>query len=180
MDIEFDRNTFKNLVHFVCSQCSDTALLGATKLNKILWLSDLMVYLNTGKSLTGETYLKRQFGPVPSSILSVLEELQDEGKILVRESTHYGRPKREYIVLEDADSDWLLGENRRWVEEIIDDVCTNHTASSISDFSHTQIYDAARAGEEIPHYAMFMANSGVIEEADLEWAKESLQSALAA
>ena len=60
---------FKKLVHYVCSQCSgDVSKLGAVKLNKALWLSDLVAYYQLGQPITSARYVKRQFGPVPSQL----------------------------------------------------------------------------------------------------------------
>ena len=176
MDIRFDREKFKDLVHYVCAACSDTELLGAIKLNKILWLSELLSYLNDGQSLTGENYLKRQFGPVPGHILSVLEELESEQKILVRNVTQYGRPKREFISLEEISIDWLSVGQLKMIDDVIEDICQNHTASTVSKFSHTQVYDAAKTGENIPHFAMLMADMGEINDNDIKRAEEFLQA----
>lgn len=180
MDISFDREKFKELVHYVCSAGVDPSLLGATKLNKILWLSDLLSYLNNGRSLTGELYLKRQYGPVPGHILSVLEELEADGKVSVRKLTQYGFPKTEYISFEAPDLDWLSDAQKKLVDDVIADICHNYTAGSIRDFSHTQVYDAAKTGENIPHFAMLMVGMGEINEDDIQWAHGFLEKQAAA
>ena len=51
---------FKSAVHYICDKASsDPSVLGAIKLNKVLWYSDLINYLITGKPITGETYIEK-------------------------------------------------------------------------------------------------------------------------
>ena len=67
---------FKSAVHYICDKASsDPSVLGAIKLNKVLWYSDVINYLITGKPITGETYIKRQHGPVPKDIIRAIDEL---------------------------------------------------------------------------------------------------------
>ena len=168
---------FKALVHYVCDRCDDPSALGAIKLNKILWFSDVLSYLNFGKMITQETYKKRQFGPVPSHILQTLEELSKEGKIHVRDVLQYGLKKREYHCLVKADSSVFEEYELDLIDNVINDVCYKHTAMTISDLSHDKPWEAARIGEEIPPFAIFMRHYGEIDEHDMEWAAGVLEKA---
>lgn len=161
---------FKRLVHYACALCDDTSKLGATKLNKVLWYSDTFAYRLTGKSISGETYLKRQYGPVPARILRALRELEGEGILHVRESAYFGKPKREYVVLKPANPSVFSEEEREIVRQVVDIVCNEHTAASISDLSHDEIWDAAEIGEEIPLYTVLAANAAPVTKADEAWA----------
>jgi hypothetical protein len=62
--MKFNNKKFSNLVHYICYKCDDPSQLGATKLNKILWYCDMFSYRWNSESMTGENYIKRQFGPV--------------------------------------------------------------------------------------------------------------------
>lgn len=42
----YNAEKFKALVHYICWKVEDPRQLGATKLNKILWFSDVLTYLN--------------------------------------------------------------------------------------------------------------------------------------
>src|SRR5258707_6058665 len=101
--MDFDREKFKALVHYVCwSRKDDTSKLGSTKLNKILWLSDFVKYYRSGASITGARYVKRQFGPVPRAIMPVLAELESEGAVFTREVPFHGRTKTDFLVKKDT------------------------------------------------------------------------------
>lgn len=165
---------FKKLVHYVCWRCAeDPTKLGAVKLNKILWLADAERYYATGKALTGVRYVRRQYGPVPASILPVLRELEEEGKLTVQAATFHGLNKKEYIVHQTADDSFLSPEERTLVEEIIQHVCNEHTAKSISVATHNRVWEVAADGETIPYFTVFV-RPGKITDKDREWAYAQL------
>lgn len=166
---------FKSLVHYVCAQrkdCPDT--LGAVKLNKILWLADLSAFYETGQPITESRYIKREFGPVPAGIKPVLNELEREGILTVREVDHFNKRKKEYDVHIAAPTDFMTSEQRKIVDQAIVHVCDEHTAKSVSDATHDHIWKAANDGEEIPLYTVF-AKPGMITENEREWARMVLE-----
>jgi hypothetical protein len=171
--MEFNSDKFKALVHYICYR-ADRADLGATKLNKTLWYADLWTYLMHGTSMTGEGYIKQQFGPVPKHILSSLEELQTEGKIAVRDAEFFRYEKKEYIALKRPDLSLFSGEEISIVDELINMICRGHTARSISDKTHDRIWELADIGEEIPYYTAFAGSLGEIDQNDITWAHRSI------
>lgn len=173
----YDKKKFKTLVHYICAQrCGDPSSLGAVKLNKILWLCDFRAFYRLGHPITGARYVKRQFGPVPHQIVPVLEELQSEGAIDVLDVTHFGRPKKEYLVKYGASIGHFPEEEKAIIDETIEFICEKHTATSISEASHDRVWKAAEDGEELPYYTVFSV-PGKITEDELEWARLQLQSA---
>jgi hypothetical protein len=173
----YDKNKFKTLVHYICAQRSgDPSSLGAVKLNKILWLADFRAYYRLGDSITGARYVKRQFGPVPHQIMPVLNELQNEGAIEIKEVSHFGKPKKEYVVHYGTSIDHFADEEKKIIDTTITFICDGHTAASTSEASHDHIWKAAEDGEEMPYYTVFSI-PGKITEDELEWAKMQLESA---
>jgi len=177
MHTELNREKLKKLVHYICVKVDDPANLGAIKLNKILWFSDVLAYMNWGTPITGESYIKRQFGPVPAHILSVLEDLQADGTLFIRDVEYYGRSKKEFMPLNDVDYSDLSEDELKLVDSLVGQICNSHTATSISDFSHNAIWEMASIGEEIPYNTMFVARLGEVDESDMEWAAHELESA---
>ena len=53
--------------------------------------------------MTGETYIKRQLGPVPKDILNILGELEHENAIVIRDRPKFGMSMREYIARTQPD-----------------------------------------------------------------------------
>jgi len=172
----YDKTKFKNLVHYICAQRSgDPSSLGAVKLNKILWLSDFRAYYRLGESITGARYVKRQYGPVPHQIKPILDELQNDGAIEIKEVSHFGKPKKEFRVRYGASIDYFKEEEKKIIEDTIKLICEEHTAASISEASHDHVWKAAEDGEEMPYYTVFSI-PGKITADELEWARMQLES----
>jgi hypothetical protein len=173
MSIEYRTQKLECLMHYIIWKCQDPTMLGAVKLNKTLWYSDIFAYLETGKSITGVAYIKRQFGPVPKSedFIEATEKLKNEGKIAITEGIYYGKPHRQFVALKLPDISIFSSEEISIVDIMIEEICQKHTALSISKLSHDIIWESADIGEEIPLCTAFAARFGEINEDDIQWAK---------
>lgn len=167
-------NKFKALVHYICDKATDPSVLGSVKLNKVLWYSDAINYMISGASITGETYVKRQHGPVPRHIVRAVEELVAEKKIARGRVDHFGFTKNEYIAIRESDVSGFTGEEIKLVDAAFQHVCIDHTAKSISEETHGIIWEIAQMGEEIPLATVFASDVGEVDEDDFAWAKEKL------
>lgn len=167
-----NKGKFKALVHYVCEKADNPAVLGAVKLNKVLWYSDVVNYLITGTAITGESYVKRQHGPVARHLMKAIDELVAQGKIARGHVDHFGFMKHEYIAIQPADVSAFTPEEISLVDSAFEYVCLHHTAKSISEETHDVIWQLAEIGEEIPYYTVFAASVGEVDEADVAWARE--------
>ena len=163
------------LVHYICARCDNPSKLGVTKLNKILWYSDVLYYAEHGSSITGAVYVKRQYGPVPKDIMQARQRLKNSGKILEREALYHSFNQIHMIALERPDISVFSAEQISLVDSVLETICSGFTASSISELSHDIVWEAAAIGEEIPmHVAAFAGNIGEINEDDIEWANNEI------
>jgi hypothetical protein len=167
-----DPAKLKTLTHYICWKVKNPEDLGGIKLNKALWLSDIRAYVWTGKPITGETYVKRQLGPVPKSILHVLRELQEEQKIVVRQVESYGNPKTDFIALKRPDISAFSPDEISLIDDSIEFVCHRHTAMGISNRTHDAIWHIAEIGEEIPYEAMLASVLDEVTPEDVAWARQ--------
>ena len=170
---KMDQAKFKSLVHYICAKCEDHSKLGAIKLNKVLLYSEREAFLRLGAPITGARFVKRQFGPVPIAIVSTLEELQGEGAILIRDRLMYGKQKRDFINLKEADCSMFTAQEISIVDRVTHEICFLHTARSISEKTHDDVWEMAQIGEEIPLFTVF-AVQGEVDETDIAWAQEKL------
>ena len=78
--------------------------------------------------MPGEHYIKQQFGPVASTV-GLINELQAEEKIVVRERRDFGRNKADYIALAEPKniSELFTADEISLVDSAIEYVCM-HTA----------------------------------------------------
>jgi hypothetical protein len=144
-------------------------------LNKICWFADTIGYRLNGVPITGETYVKRQRGPVPKNILKTIRELEDEKKIHVFEKAVGSHKMRLFVPLVTPDSSAFSHVEMDIINTVIADICINHTANSISDLSHDQIWDAANEGEEIPMFAVLASARGELTDRVVQWADAVVQ-----
>lgn len=175
----FDREKFKSLVHYVCSRVDNPSQLGATKLNKVLWFSDLLTYLNINAPVTGARYVKRQFGPVPAAIVPIIEELRAEGALAVRDVEYFGKPKREFFALTVPDISAFSSKEISIIDSVIGAICEKHTATSISELTHNASWEMAEIGEDLPFFTVFSARIGEIDESDIAWADGQIAELMA-
>src|SRR5580658_775606 len=153
--MEFRKDKFKGLVHYICWKSTDPSRLGAVKLNKILWFSDIIAFATLGESITGAPYIKRRSGPVPKPILPALRELVNENRVRIEEVEYFGRPKKQYISLCEPDRSIFTDEQLRIIDDALKSIAEHHTASSISNLTHDDIWKLVEDGEEIPYFAVF-------------------------
>lgn len=170
---------FKALVHFIVHECRETpSSLGAIRLNKSLWFTDVAAYRFSGASVSNETYVKRKMGPVPKHILSTIEELKASGVIQVIEPVAQ-YDSRKYIALVPPDQSVLSDDERDLARAVLSAVL-GHSANAISEMTHDIIWKAAEDGEEIPMSASLVADAGEITEDVRHWATGILGQAIAA
>jgi hypothetical protein len=164
------------VMHYIIWRCQDPTTLGAEKLNKVLFFSDICSYLELGKPITGISYIKRQFGPVPNEkdFFSARNNLEQNRKIAVTKDLYYKLPQYQFVALEKPDISSLSPEEVSILDIITEEICQKHTASSISEKTHNIIWEAAEIGEEIPLFAVFSSRFGEITEKDIQWAKSEI------
>lgn len=162
---------FKTLVHYVCDKADDPSCLGAVKLNKVLWYSESVHYMVHGAPITGETYVKRQLGPVPKHVVVALNELVAERKVARGKVDYFGFMKNEYIAIERPKLDTFNANEISIIDSAFEHVCIHNTARSISEETHGLIWEIAQMGEEMPLATVFAASVGEIDEEDVKWAQ---------
>ena len=164
---------FKALVHEIIHRCrSHPHRLGAVRLNKVLWFSDVYAYKYLGQSISGEVYVKRERGPVPKRILHALDELQKEGTIRIEEPTHI-LDTRRFHSLHRPGSNVLAEDEENIVTAVLDGVL-GLTANEASEASHGLAWETAEMGEEIPFYATLAETPGEYTDEIMSWAKSEV------
>ena len=81
---------------------------------------------------------------------------------------------KDYIALTDPDTSSLSAKEIALVDEIRAEICYNHTAESISELSHDQVWEAANIGEEIPMWATLASTPGQMTPEVAEWADSAI------
>ena len=79
--MEFDKDKFKNVLHFIIYKCGFRNTVGRTVIHKLLYFSDFNYYKEFNQSITNESYIRKERGPVPIHFEMAIDELVEENKI---------------------------------------------------------------------------------------------------
>lgn len=152
---QFDRDKMRAVILHACYACEPEDL-GAVKLNKVLYYTDMIGYAHRRQAVTGATYRKRPNGPTTDQLLFQLREMEREGEIEVRSVDYHGFTKKEYIPLVDEPEAILNEVERDILNDVVEFVCRRNTAKSISDYSHKLPWEMAEMGGEIPYHSAML------------------------
>jgi hypothetical protein len=152
--MQFDREKLKAVILYACNRCKASEL-GAVKLHKVLYFSDMLYYADVGTPLTGATYRKRPHGPTCDELLPVLRELEKSGAIAVREVDYFGYRKKEYLAQAPAETERLNPVALELLDEVIEFVCRGNTAKTISEYSHNRAWEMAEFGDVLSYNSVF-------------------------
>jgi hypothetical protein len=175
---QFDREKFKDVVHYICAACSPDKL-GNVKLHKTLYYADMLFYVKSGRPITGAVYQKQQFGPTAAWLSAALRELERDGRLRIDDVEFYGFRKKAYESRREPNLSRLPDEEKEYVDAAIKFVCHDHTAREISDFSHSGVWEAADMGEELPYYTAFSLFPVEITDDDVAWGTAEAQKIVA-
>jgi len=173
--MQFDREKLKTVILYACVKCGPT-LIGAVKLHKVLYYSDMLQYARSGAPITGATYRKRALGPTCDNLPSTLRELERSNAIEVREVDYFGYRKKEYEAIGSPDIERLSIEQRELLDEIIDFVCFDNTAKTISEYSHNRAWELAEFGEILPYRSVFHLFPTEVSKESLDWAASEAEN----
>lgn len=162
-------NRTKETAHYVIARAQPEKL-GATKLNKSMWVADVLCYMQNGHTITGQhSYKKLQNGPVPNGIVACLKALIKEGKIVRRDVPTPIGNRHEYVWLEEPPVSVFSSSEIDLLNRSINWVCNNHTANSISKWTHDALWEETPMGQQISIVAASV-NAIPPETKQLKWA----------
>jgi len=171
--MELNKAKLKAMVHYV-AQKAPARLLGKVKLNKILWFSDKEAYIRYGQTISGETYRRFQRGPVPRHLSEVIDELVQEDKIDFRKVREHKFIRFAYTSLKPMspeEFELLTSAEISILHDHIMHICNEHTAESISDKSHDEVWRAFHEGDDIP-FAACLSREAILSSDDLALAEK--------
>ena len=148
-------NKFKNVLLYILERCAGKPNVGETVLYKLLYFSDFNYYELYEEHLTGATYRKLPYGPVPQKLDIIIGQMVKKGQLQKVNTEHHGYRQTRYLPLEKAD----LTELRASAKEIIDRVIeqmSDWSASMISDYSHKDLpWEVTDEGKDISYELAF-------------------------
>lgn len=162
----FEREKFKALMLYFSQRGLDEGLvIGSTKLNKLLFFSDMRAYAELGTPITGARYFKLPFGPAARAMLPVRAELIED------EDADFDERDAEDlndVIVPRAEPDMGLfsAEELRIADAVFEEMRSMNAKAS-SDYSHLKAAGWNVVGEEedIPWESAFVSTDPASAEA---------------
>lgn len=153
--MQFDREKLKEAVLYIAKKCPPESL-GAVKMHKVFYFVDMLHFAESGVPFFGALYRKRPKGPTCEQLISVLDELQRAGDLQISQVEYFGYQKKQYNALRAPDCTRFNAQEFDLLDEVIEFVCRNNTAKTISDFSHRLPWELVEFGDEIDYTSAFL------------------------
>ena len=171
--MDFDKNKFKNVLHYIINECGFKKNVGKTVIFKLLYFTDFNFFELYETSLTNESYRKLPRGPAPVHFDLAINELKNEEKIeITTKKLPLGRVMYNYVSLTEPSSEFSNEEL-----SVINDVIlqlSDMNASQISEYSHGDMpWKATEDGKIIDYGFVFYRDSQYVkreyDESDWNW-----------
>ncbi len=142
---------FVNILLYVLEKCAGKPNVGETLLYKLLYFSDFNYYELYEEHLTGATYHKLPFGPVPQNLHHIIDQMIREGKLKRLKTKYHDYLQTRYIPLLKADLSQLKASEKVVIDRVIEQF-SDWSAKAISGYSHKDIpWQVTNDGEEIDY-----------------------------
>ena len=149
----------EELVLHVAVMSEKDARFGSTKLNKLIWTADFKAFCQTGRTITGATYQKEKYGPVPKAMPIVLERLQTEGRLCVKPTRIGFWTAARPVAIPGSKPDLTAFSQQELatVDKVIAE-SFGKTGTDMSTESHKHLaYKVAKIGDTIPFAAWLVS-----------------------
>jgi hypothetical protein len=157
----------ERLLHYVISVVPPDQL-GATKLAKIVWFSDIEYYRLHGETITkSDNYQRKDQGPLHVDFYRAIDALKEASKITERTATTTAGPRREYIWLDPPSLDDFTGPEIAVVHNVINYI-QPLSATEASNLTHGEPWLSAFDREAMPVRAAAVV-WGEVGDDDMEW-----------
>lgn len=163
------------LILYIAQQSQDDPRFSSTKLNKILFIADFFAYGLWGESITGTTYVRRQFGPTPREMLQIQNRLELEGRAEIEERMYFGYQQKRLRPKANPDLSLFTPDQIALVDDVLNQ-CRELSATQLSDWTHRlPPWLSAEDGEEISYESVFVLERLKPGREDMKWAESALQ-----
>ena len=148
-------NKFRNVLLYILERCAGKPNVGETVLYKLLYFSDFNHYELHEEHLTGASYRKLPYGPVPQKLDFILRQMMDDGHLQRVKTVYHGYPQTRYLPLVKADLTELKASEKEVIDRVIEQM-SDWSAAAISNYSHMDMpWLASKEGEEINYELAF-------------------------
>lgn len=126
---------FKEVLLYILGKVGSRPNIGQTALYKLLYFIDFDYYEKYEEQLIGATYIKNLYGPTPISFAKIINQMEEDGKIVEVKSKFFDKDQTKYIPVTEADVSSLSGRELNHIDNEIERLA-HFTAKQLSELSH--------------------------------------------
>lgn len=166
-----ENDKFGELMIYIARKSEADSRFGNTKLNKLLFYADMLMYSRTGVPITSHRYQKLAHGPAPIQLLPIRNELIEEGHCSMQDKPYGRYVQKRLIGLREANLDVFTASEIANVDLVIE-TFWDMNATEVSEISHLDVgWKAAGIQEEIPYCTVLLSDRQLTEQ-EREFATE--------
>lgn len=146
-------NKLQNVLLYILERCAGKPNVGETVLYKLIYFSDFNYFELYEEHLTGISYRKLPYGPVPQKFDTVINHMLKEGLIQMIKTMYYNKIQLRYLPLAKPDLTTLKASEKEVIDKVIDQL-SDWSAKAISSYSHKDMPWLATDEGEIINYEL--------------------------
>jgi uncharacterized phage-associated protein len=156
--IEPNEAKFRELLLFIARRSEGDPRFGAIKLNKLLFYSDFLAYLELGHPITGQPYFALENGPAPRYLVRVREQMVKSKEIAIARKATLSGVQERVLALREPNPNKFEPAEIDLVTKIID-MCRAQSGTELSELSHRFAgWRLAGEKEDIPYEVALVGN----------------------
>ena len=133
-----------------------------------------MAFAKFGKPITGISYNKLPFGPVPTGAESTRRQMEKDEDLFVTQEGYSPFRTKRIVARREADLNLFSGPEIALVDGVIE-ALSGATGSQLRDLSHGKAWQSVELHQAIPYEAIFVSDEPYTEE-DVARAHELIAS----
>jgi hypothetical protein len=167
-------NKFLEMTHLIVDM-SPLGIIGEHKLRALLWLCDKAMYLKSGSTISGKTYIKGSLGPELRGSHVYTCNANDEEILLNRKSRLFMGEASEYISLKTPIFMSLSPEEREVIKITVDRYVSAALGEVLTD-ARCRAWEITEVDKPILMQAVLADKTREPAQEDFKWAAEDEQA----
>ncbi|MDR0911022.1 MAG: SocA family protein [Methanobrevibacter sp.] len=171
MEITLNKEKFEEMVYYIIYKCQNKPSFGKTVLFKLLYFADFDYYELNEKSISGETYQKFDYGPIPKHFDLIKNNLIQDKKIQEFSVPLFDDGKAyifRYKSLKPPITNLISAKELERINITIDKL-SDMNSGEISDYSHEDMpWRASQKNQDIDYNFVFYRDDPYVIR-DIEW-----------
>lgn len=167
--VDFKPKKLRDLILYILARCGGKPNIGETVLYKLLYFIDFDAFEVKSEPITGLSYVKMQYGPVPlpKHYAPVIKKMTESRELRIIKQIYMGFAQKRYVALADPAPDAFSYEDLKLIDSVIDRL-SDMTATKITEYVHEDRPWRESAMEQGIDYRLVFERSAPFARSDRE------------